>query len=471
MNNSEPLVWYGICVMIICGCFIAIPYWRGKTDLLTGWNVLLLGMGMWTGFGCLEVRYGNWPWAELQWFQPTRQEVKWYMLNSGAFLAALLTFYYYNPLGKRIAARRLQKWPPDTGSTYILVLAICAAIAFASFVVPRTNFVGLVVAQLSHKAAVFACVFSFILWYRDRINVAWLMAFIGAFVMAALFAMIVSGGRRLLLSVFLGPILCFYWIHARHWKPRNTLAALSVAACAILVVSVVYSSFRWYSRGPSQQQRTVGAIVEQLRGLQHREGLFQIIFANKLNYFSQNNVHYAMLAKRYVDTGQLIPKPLNTLRFVLSYPIPRRVWEGKPKVLGIVVPHELAHIYSTNWGLGPAGHAAYEGGIPAMILYALLAAMGIRLMDDPLRLQPNNPFLISLHAAALPHVAGFARGDFGIMTIETAECFLFAIMLSVACRMLFGTQPSNVRGRVKVSHATYGYLRQGQRLGPPGVHR
>ena len=39
--------------------------------------------------------------------------------------------------------------------------------------------------------------------------------------------------------------------------------------------------------------------------MKSRQGLFQNLLANKLNYFSQNNVHYAMLAKRYVDTNQL----------------------------------------------------------------------------------------------------------------------------------------------------------------------
>jgi hypothetical protein len=470
MENSGPLVWYGVAVMIVCAGLILIPYLRGKSDLLTGWNVLLLGVGMWTGFGCLDVRYGIWYWPHLQWFQPSRDEVRWYMFVTTAFIVTLVLSYYYLPFGKRLASRSLQKWPPLNGPTYLLVLAICVTVVVASFVIPPTNFVGLVVYQLSHKALIFGCVFSFLLWYKDRMNVAWMLMFVGAFLLAALISMVVSGGRRMLLSVFLGPVLCVYWIHVRHWKTRNTLIALSLAASAILLVSVVYSSIRWFNRGPFKQERTAMTVIEQLRGLQHREGLFSNLFANRLNYFSQSNVHYALLTKRYVDSGQLIPVPLNTLRFIITYPIPRRIWPGKPQTLGVIVPHELAKIPSTTWGLGAAGHAAFEGGVFAMVIYGILVAVGIRFMDEPLRLQPTNPFLLSLHAAALPHVAGFARGDFTTMTLETAECFLFAILLSFVCRMVFGSERASVRS-ADVSAPIRGALPRGPQLRSPRLTR
>jgi hypothetical protein len=457
--------------MLLCGAIIAIPYFRGKTDLLTAWNVLLMGIGMWVGFGCLEVRYGTWFWPNLQWFEPSRHEVRWYMLMTTVFIASLLVFYYGVPIGKRKASSWLQKWPPLNGPTYLFVLVLCSGVALAAAVIPPNNFVGLVLFQLSHKAVIFASVFSFLLWYNDRVNVAWLVLFIGVFLFASIFSMIVSPGRRMLLSVFLGPILCFYWVNARHWKPRNTIAALSVAMIAIFVVSLVYSSIRWYNRGPFKEERNASTVIAQLRGLRQRENLFQNLLANKLNYNAQNNVNYALLAKRYVDTDQLTPVPLNTLRFVLSYPVPRRVWKNKPQPLGIVVPHDLARIPSTNWGLGPAGHAAYEGGAFALMLYAMLVALGIRMMDEPLRLQPNNPFLISLHAAALPHVAGFARGDFGVMTTETLECFLFAIALGIACRIMFGTERASPRNRAAGVHLRQGVMPQVRGLSPPRMHR
>jgi hypothetical protein len=75
------------------------------------------------------------------------------------------------------------------------------------------------------------------------------------------------------------------------------------------------------------------------------------------------------------------------------------------------------------------------------MLYAVLLAFFIRIMDEPLVMQPDNPFLISMHAAALPHIVGIPRGDMAVMFAETAECLLFALLLGILCRLIFGTKP------------------------------
>jgi hypothetical protein len=333
------------------------------------------------------------------------------------------------------------------------------------------TFFGPLFLNMSHKAAVFACVFAFMLWYQDRINLAWLLLFIGVFLAACLFAMVVFSGRRLLLSIFLGPVLCMYWLHARHWRPAKCIAALSAAAMLILLISAVYSTFRFYNRGPEQQERTAKSTLAQISALRERESLFQVLLANKLHYFSQWNVHYSLLTKQHVDMKRLPPKPLNTLAFLASYPIPRRIWLGKPETVGITLPHDIEHIPTTNWGVGIPGHGAYEGGILAVILYALLIAFGIRLLDVPLRDQPTNPFLISMHAAAYPHVVAIPRGDLGIMTIETAECFLFAILTGIVCRMMFGTERVKTPERAAAARRTYRYALPGQSYGPRQANR
>jgi len=50
---------------------------------------------------------------------------------------------------------------------------------------------------------------------------------------------------------------------------------------------------------------------------------------------------------------------LNSLRFLISYPIPRKIWPNKPQPLGITVVR-ASHIPGTNWGVGFAGQAVYE---------------------------------------------------------------------------------------------------------------
>jgi hypothetical protein len=452
MNKFDPLVWYGIAVIITSGLLILIPYLRGKTDLVTGWNVLLLGLAMFTGVGCIEVKHGTFHWSHLDWFQPTAHEVNWYITSSAVFIATLFASHYFIPLGKKMAAGRMRKWPPLGASTYLFMIAMCGGILILSLFTHNITFVREVMMKFSHKAAIFGCAFAFILWYRNRSNLAWLLLFIGVFLVAALFCMVVSPGRRLLLSVFLGPIFAVYWLQARYWKPQYSLALLSLAAIAILIVSVVYSSFRWFSKGIHAQERTAGNVIQQIGRLGERENMFDLFLGNKLHYISQYNVTYAMLTKRSVDMGNLKPRLMNTLQVIAFYPIPRRIWPEKPEAIATLLARNIGERGSTTWPGGPPAHGAYEGGIPVLMLYGFLLALGVHFFDAPLRAQPTNPFLISVQAAALPHLITMPRGDFGNMSLNAFECFVFVFLFGITCRLLFGTEPSHAPGSQTTRH-------------------
>jgi hypothetical protein len=444
MENSDPFVWFGPLVIVVMGLFVLIPYLRRKSDLLTAWNILLVSIALNTGVGCLEVRYGEWTWPKLQWFQPTVGEIQWCILANSVFIAALFLFYYFNPIPRYFTSRTLNKWPPSNGLTTAYVLVFCALFICAGFFMRHITFVSQLTSQLSLKAAVFAVVFSFLLWYRDRLNAMWLLFFIGVLLAAGFFSITVSVGRRVLLSVALGPILVVYWTSVRYWKPRNCLAAMTAAAVAVFLLSVAYNQIRFFHHGKSGEERTTSNLLAHVKDLGQSDWTGNFA-ANKLHYFSQYSVHYSLLAERFVDDGRMAPKPLNTLIFLLSLPIPREIWEGKPETVGITMVRDVVGDASTNWGIGIAGHGAYEGGIPALVLYAFLVAFGIRFLDDPILAQPTNPFLIANFAAAAPHMLMFARGDFGIVAFETIKCFVFMLLIAVGGRILFGTVRTDKR--------------------------
>jgi hypothetical protein len=453
MDNSDPLVWYGVLVIVIMGLFVVVPYLRGKSDLLTAWNVLLASIAMNTGVGCIEVRHGDWLWDRLQWFQPTAQEVQWCMVANTVFIITLIFFHYYNPVSRYVVSRSLNRWPPLNGLTYAYVLLVSAIVIGASLVMGHIAFISQVVSQLSHKAAVFAVVFSFMLWYRNRLNVIWLGFFTAVFLGASFFSIVVYVGRRLLLSMILGPILCVYWTSIRYWKARYCLAAIAGVAFVVLTASIAYNSFRFFQHG-GKQERTAGNVLEHVKDLGQTDWSAHF-FSNKLHYFSQSCVQFSLLAERFVGDGRMPPKPLNTLAFLIAIPIPHEWWDGKPETVGITMVRDVVGDISTNWGIGVAGHGAYEGGVPALILYAFLLAFGIRFLDDPILAQPTNPFLIANFAAAAPHVLAFARGDFGIMSFEIMKCFAFTILLGWGGRFLFGTERGIQRGPTRLPTPQY----------------
>src|SRR6185503_12004150 len=100
---------------------------------------------------------------------------------------------------------------------------------------------------------------------------------------------------------------------------------VGLAAVFVFGVGVVYSKFRWfnYNVGPSGErvQRTAGGIVRQMGSIRKQGNLFSALQRGGIAYISQTNAQYAMLTKRYTSTGALVPVPLNSLRFLISYPI------------------------------------------------------------------------------------------------------------------------------------------------------
>lgn len=437
MDNSDPLQPFGIAIVIVLGLFIVIPYLRRKTDLPTCWNALLLGLISFTGIGSVAVKYsslGGW----LEWFQPTAKEVQWYMLAITAFIVTLLAAYYLNLPAKTFAQKQLRTWPELSAPLTIFVLGFCFVVVVASVVFQHSTFLGPVTINLAVVGVPAACVFSFELWRRHRLNFFWLMLFIAVMMTTSVYAMIISGGRRLLLSLFLGPLLCLYWSHIRYWRPSRSLMAIGLGTILILAISVVYSNFRWYNLGTGES-RTASGVIKQLRAVASGGNIFDAFLKNQLQYLSQDNGQFSLLTERYVAQRELTPVPLNTLLFLISYPVPHRVWKDKPEVVGLKITRDVVGV-STNWGIGIAGHGAYEGGILALMLYAVLLAFFMRILDEPLQMQPGNPFLIYIQAGAIPQVMGIPRGDLGIMTKEAIQCILFAYILGLVCRLFFGAR-------------------------------
>lgn len=442
MDNCEPLGWFGAGVLLLTAGLILIPYLRRRGTLLSAWNLLLLGIFIFVGLGCFEAALSPMRFHGLEWFNPTRAEVHWFVAANTVFLAVLLVSHRYDPLPSKVSDILLSKWPPITVPVIFYVLMACALVMLAHLLFSRVVFFAQLFQNLSHKAAVFASVFGFVLWHRNRRNMFWLALSIGVFLGACFYSMLAGGGRRLLLSVLFGPVLYLYMAHARHWRPMKGAVSVAIASVILFVCTLMYSSIRHYDSVKGSEGRTASGLLRQLENLTTINWADRFL-KDQLHFLSQQTVHYALLTHHYINTGELEPKSLNTIRFVLAYPIPRSMWPQKPSALGIVIVTDAVRYQGyTNWGCGISGQVVYEGGLFVAALYGYLAAFFISLFDKPLVKQPTNPFLIAMLAAASAHLLAWPRGDLGIMTNESLECFLFAIVLGIGGRLLFGVDRS-----------------------------
>src|SRR3990172_3417714 len=200
MQNSGPLVYLGIAIITLTAFTILVPFLRRRSDMFTAWNIVLLGGAMFMGVGSLAVAYGDFHWPELQWFQPTRSDVRQFIVGSVAFYATMFFAYFVSSWPKRICAQFLNNWPPLTLPVLGFSLIFFGIIAVASPLARQVVFLGSLLLNISHKALVFAVVFSFCHWYQNKRQLPLLLLFLGVLVLAALDSMVMFRGRRLLLS-------------------------------------------------------------------------------------------------------------------------------------------------------------------------------------------------------------------------------------------------------------------------------
>ena len=442
MQNSGPLVFLGIAILVLTAIVIIVPYMRGKSDILTAWNMLWLGGAVFTGIGSLAVHYGNFHWPELQWFQPTRSDVNSYIIGSIVFYGTMLFAYYRLSWTKRLVAGRFNKWPPMSLSLLMCVLTLLAVCSVGTYLAQGAFFLGPLLFNVVQKVLIFAVVFTCCYWYEDKWNVPKLILFLAVFGFALLDSMVLFHGRRLLLSAAVAPIICVYWLQWRNFPPRRNLILIGGATFLIFAVAAVYSTFRHFSsRDGGEANRSFAATIQAMKTTSADSAL-NAVTSNPYYYLSQYCVHYSLLTIQLLDKGQLQKEPLNTLAFLATYPIPRQIFPIKPAPLGRRMVSEVLRLpYSTNWGLGIVAYGYFEGGLPVIMLYALLIVLVVRLLDNALTRHPTNPFLLGILSSTAPHFVALIRGDPTNMSAEILEAFVFAWGLALIARFFFGTVP------------------------------
>jgi hypothetical protein len=444
MQNSEPLVYLGIAILVVSALNILVPYLRGRSDVITAWNILWLGGALFTGVGSLAVTYGNFHWPELQWFQPTASDVNRYIVGSIVFYGTLLICYYTFKWPRRLTSHFFRKWPALSTPTTLTFLCVFGLVAISASVTQGVFFIGPLLFNVAHKAIIFATVFSFCYWYQDRRQLLKLALFLFVFLFAAFDAILLFHGRRLLMSAAAAPLICFYWLHCRYWPPRKNLFFIALAAFLMVAVAAFYSTFRHF-RGDygGEEQRTIATVIKNMQKAS-ADNAVSAVTSDAFNYFSQYCTHYSLLTIQLLDSGQIEVQPLNTLAFLAAYPIPRAIFPEKPSALGLRMVRDVLRLpYGTNWGLGIVAYGYCEGGLWVIVLYAVLIVLGVRLLDDALVAQPNNPFLLGILSATAPHFAALIRGDPTNMSAEIVEAYVFAWAIGLLTRFFVSTAPSN----------------------------
>lgn len=429
-------------VVALTGLMIVVPYLRGKADLATAWNFALVGCMSFIGVAFLEAADSPKSYfSKYVSFDFPDKDYRASIVRSLFFLACLILFHYTIPVGKKFASKRFRYSPSWSTGLLAFVMIVCFSTMVTSYISNKYSIPVLreLFFNVGQKAAVFAAAIAFYAWFRNRTSPAALLVFLGVFLAAGLYAIQVSYGRRLLLSLAFGPVAVMYWTSWRYRRPAKVLMLCTAGVAFVVAVGLWYQTFRFFDKKgaagersfakafEAAQQVDVDSILEQLETWKYR--LPQGCFA------------YGLIMKRLVDNGQLEPSYFNSFKFLIGYPIPRRFWPDKPLAIGTIIVTDVLRIREpTNWGLGVAGQGYYEGDWIALAVYAAFYAFLVRMVDEPLLREPNNPFLIAVCASASLYIVAWPRGDIGNQSSEIIENFLFLWGLQKLCSMFMGSK-------------------------------
>ncbi len=270
---------------------------------------------------------------------------------------------------------------------------------------------------------------------RRWINPAVWMIFFPLMALNGFIAVFEQMTRRPLLSVLLAVLWGLYFSRMRYQRPAQSLALLMAVVLPLVILLAVYTSVR------TQEFREMGSL--------------QIIreMSNPANIDLKSGVK-EMFGGQATGGGALWTmeaypdlydrRPMMSLAYLIVGNIPRTLWPDKPYVYSAMIADQAkiqgANLRRTSGEKGvtlPPGVIAFaeaEGGLIAVVVYAVFFAFSIRFLENLALLHAHIPFVVLAVGSALGTLTGLARGDIALFYMLIIWSFVSAYVIL----LLFG---------------------------------
>jgi hypothetical protein len=443
MKPSTEMMLFGYTMVAVFMAAILVPYLARRRDLITPTTFFLGGAIFFVGISSVDASYNVRDKTFIDNFY--RDDYRNYMLYAVIFFAAFAVFFLlFRRVASALAAKVLVRWPPAT--TQVMWFMIIVATLFSLGVLVRVPIPGVaqLFFQISAKAMVMAIVLVFFAWFFDRQNPIWLTFMVCYLPYALMLSVIVGSGRRTFMTVLLAVPITYYWLSLRYQSPLKVLVMTAVAGAGVFVLVGAYSTLRHRDQ-VTGQVRDLGFSIETLSMMPER---FDDI--PWLSLMGQRAVEFSMLTRKVYMNGEK-QSFLHSLKVIACNPIPRAFWPDKPKGLGYLVPKDAKARTRATWGVGIVGHAHYEGGVVALLIYAALAAFCLRFLDQVVVNNATNPFVLGIFTSVSAHIFGWLRGDIATFTIQIFAGILAGLVIAFTARFLFGTARPAVAARASMA--------------------
>jgi hypothetical protein len=433
----QPLLvlfgWLFTAAMLLA---ILVPWLTRRSDLLTTWNLFLLGSANFVGVAAIQAGRATthlWDYTDADYVR--------FLVGAVVLYGTLFLTYYKAKGPRRLAGRWLRTWPPIEGPPVLLLIGACATVGLMCLFPVQVQGVAQILYYMGLACSCFALAFALVAYLRNPLNLA-MLAVAGAVLLYATLIALVSGtGRRDLLAVFTTVALCVYWVRLRYKPVIPNLPKIAAVGALVLLVVTGYTAIRHRS----MTGRGLGYGLESLTMLPQAimDDAARSAAGETLAGSDAVEVSLLMIHRFSYDVD---PEPFFTLQFLAAQPIPRAWWPEKPEAIGYRLPRDVGAWRRTgfvNWGPGIVGHGYHEGGPiggPFMLIfYGVLIASCARFMDDLLVRQPDNPFPLAIVGASSGQIIAFARGDISVFTVYLIAVFVTCLLVRALARMFLGT--------------------------------
>ncbi|MEZ6242467.1 MAG: hypothetical protein R3B57_05430 [Phycisphaerales bacterium] len=395
--------YFYILAALVVGLMLR-QYARGTHDLLSLRNVALAGFVVFQLTSAAQVMRARYMGA-FTLHDPVQTGLA-YAVWSTTFLVVFLVAYAWGPGVKRLAAKPNPSRTDVTDRTLRLFAIICL-FSGAFFMVLPIPLVSLVTSKVGFGLMAIAAGLGGWMWARRPTALETILPSFTVLAAALASSMIIGFGRRPLIAVVGCFIFAAYFSRWRYLPPKAVIQRLAAVAIPAVLAVALFTSARGGLRdtgaGPVAQIKAVVTAnpVEGLSMLADGQGAA----AKSMWLMEQFPEQYEY-------------RPFSTLLYAFYFPVPRSWWNDKPTTLSMDLP-QLARVQRVNrdvltLGPGAIGHAAVDGGFLVLIIYAVLAALGLRLADEIIVRHATQPLVVLPVACALGQVLGLSRGEAGV---------------------------------------------------------
>lgn len=407
---------------------ILVPYLRGTGDLFTIRNFFLIGFTIYqVTSGVVSLHDQNNFASEITLSK--QDEIAtlytiWVILFEVIFLVA----YRWG-----FVARKLASWTPIIqGEPRESVLWLFAFALLAIALVLRFSvlipYVAIITTHVGTSVAAVAAGLGAWIWVRRPFNPA--AAGVMFLVLFLAIAIGIAGqyGRRPIVAIAACLAWGTYYSRWRNLHPATVVLRAAVFGFIPLILVAKYSSARGNFPENAGPFTRIGMIAQAPTV----DGVKDILFGQECAAWS---MHIMEMYPEYYEY-----RHLHAIKFYFQFSVPRAIWPEKPEPLATIAwrDADIAGM-PDEFSIGPGilGHAGAEGGLYALVLYALVLGLFVRYFDAVLARAPMQPFVALPIGSSLGNLIGLPRGEVPNFAYEFTVAVMGAfVMLVVVARVL-----------------------------------